>query len=66
LGEIFAGCKATAALPRLLETIAAWRPDLIVRESAEFAAAVAAARADVPLAVGTGESGRGPGGYQNA
>ncbi|MEA2697016.1 MAG: hypothetical protein QOI66_1287, partial [Myxococcales bacterium] len=48
--EIFAGVNATTALPKLTETIDAWRPDLIVRESAEFAAAVAAERAGVPHA----------------
>ncbi|HEY2899550.1 MAG TPA: glycosyltransferase [Polyangia bacterium] len=47
LGEIFAGLNAQAALPKLTETISAWRPDLVVRESAEFAAAVAADRAGV-------------------
>ena len=47
LREIFAGLNAKAALPKLLETIGAWRPDLIVRDSAEFGAAVAADRAGV-------------------
>jgi UDP:flavonoid glycosyltransferase YjiC (YdhE family) len=50
LREIFAGLNAKAALPKLLETIIAWRPDLVVRESAEFGAAVAADRAVVPHA----------------
>ncbi|HXI59370.1 MAG TPA: glycosyltransferase [Polyangia bacterium] len=50
LRDIFAGVNATAALPKLTETIDAWRPDLVVRESAEFAAAVAAERAGVPQA----------------
>src|ERR1700690_1914065 len=50
LREIFAGLNARAALPKLLETIAAWRPDLVVRESAEFGAAVAADRAGLPHA----------------
>ena len=50
LREIFAGLNARVALPGLLETIGAWRPDLIVRESAEFGAAVAADRAGVPHA----------------
>jgi UDP:flavonoid glycosyltransferase YjiC (YdhE family) len=48
--EIFAGLNARAALPKLLEVIRIWRPDLIVRESAEFAAAVAADQAGVPHA----------------
>jgi UDP:flavonoid glycosyltransferase YjiC (YdhE family) len=50
LREIFAGVNATAALPKLRETIDAWRPDLVVRDSAEFAAPVAAERAGVPHA----------------
>jgi UDP:flavonoid glycosyltransferase YjiC (YdhE family) len=50
LREIFAGLNAKTALPKLLETVAAWRPDLIVRESAEFAAAIAADHAGVPHA----------------
>ena len=50
LGEIFAGLNARAALPRLIETIAAWRPDLIVRDSVEYGAAIAAQRAGVPHA----------------
>ena len=45
--EIFAGLNARAALPKLQETILTWRPDLIVRESAEFAAAVAADKAGI-------------------
>jgi UDP:flavonoid glycosyltransferase YjiC (YdhE family) len=36
--EIFAGANAKAALPGLRETVASFRPDLIVRESSEFAA----------------------------
>lgn len=48
--EIFAGLNARAALPKLLEVIRIWRPDIVVRESAEFAAAVAADQAGVPHA----------------
>ena len=48
--EIFAGLNSKAALPKLMETIDAWRPDLIVRDSVEFASAVAAERAGVPHA----------------
>lgn len=48
--EIFAGANARAALPKLLATIQEFRPDLIVRESAEFGALVAAERAGVPHA----------------
>ena len=46
-GEIFAGVNATAALPKLQETIRSFRPDLVVRDSVEFAALVAAERAGV-------------------
>ncbi len=48
--EIFAGLNARAALPGLRETIRTFRPDLVVRESAEYGAAVAAAEAGVPHA----------------
>lgn len=40
--DIFAGANASAALPKLLATIRSFRPDLIVRDSVEFAALVAA------------------------
>ena len=50
IGEIFAGANARAALPKLLATIGEFRPDLIVRESAEFGALVAAEVAGVPHA----------------
>ncbi|MFF5992206.1 glycosyltransferase [Prauserella flavalba] len=46
--EIFGRLRPRAALPRLADTIADWRPDVVVRESAEFAAAVAAELHDVP------------------
>lgn len=45
--EIFAGANATAALPKLQATIGSFRPDLIVRDSVEFAALVAAELASV-------------------
>ncbi len=47
--ELFVGLDARAALPRLLELIEQWRPDVIVRETTEFASCVAAERFDVPL-----------------
>jgi UDP:flavonoid glycosyltransferase YjiC (YdhE family) len=50
VGQIFAGLNAKAALPKLLQTIGAWRPDLVVRDSMEFGAAVAAERTGVPHA----------------
>ncbi len=46
-GEIFAGVNARVALPKLQETIRSFRPDLVVRDSVEFAALVAAERAGV-------------------
>lgn len=48
VGEIFGRLDATAAVPRLREAIEEYRPDLVVRESAEFGAAVAAELHDVP------------------
>src|SRR6185369_5504345 len=47
MGEIFAGANAVAALPKLRETIQSFRPDVVVRDSAEFAALVAAEAAGV-------------------
>lgn len=48
--EIFAGLNARTALPKLQETVRAWGPDLVVRDSVEFAAPVAADLAGVPHA----------------
>ena len=51
----FAGGHARAALPGMLDLVDGWRPDVIVRESYEFAGAVAGERAGVPVArVGLG------------
>ena len=47
--ELFVGLDARAALPRMLELVEDHRPDLIVRETCEFASAVAAERFGVPL-----------------
>jgi UDP:flavonoid glycosyltransferase YjiC (YdhE family) len=49
LAELFAGRYPQAALPALRETIGSWKPDLIVRESMEFGAVIAAAQAAVPV-----------------
>lgn len=46
--EIFAGANAQAALPGLLQTLRSWQPQLVVRESAEFGALVAAQVLGVP------------------
>jgi UDP:flavonoid glycosyltransferase YjiC (YdhE family) len=46
--EIFAGANAQAAYPGVLETIRAWQPQLIVRDSVEFGVLVAAEVARVP------------------
>jgi UDP:flavonoid glycosyltransferase YjiC (YdhE family) len=55
VGEIFGRLDATAAVPKLREVIEEWRPDLVVRESAEFGAAVAAELHEVPqIRVGIG------------
>ena len=45
--EIFAGVNARVALPKLQATINEWRPHLVVRDSVEFGALVAAERAGV-------------------
>ncbi len=50
LEEIFAGLNARAALPGLRETIHDWRPNLIVRESVEYGALIAADEAGLPHA----------------
>jgi UDP:flavonoid glycosyltransferase YjiC (YdhE family) len=48
--EIFVGLNAPAALPGLRSIVRSWGPDVIVRESMEFGALVAAAEAGVPTA----------------
>lgn len=55
VAEIFGRLDATAAVPRLREAIEEWRPELVVRESAEFGAAVAAELHELPqVCVGIG------------
>lgn len=55
IGEVFGRLATAAALPGVLRMIEAWRPDVVVRESYEFASAVAAERAGVPhVRVATG------------
>jgi UDP:flavonoid glycosyltransferase YjiC (YdhE family) len=50
LGELFGRVRARAALPGVELAIDAWRPDVVVRESCEFASAVAAEARDIPVA----------------
>jgi UDP:flavonoid glycosyltransferase YjiC (YdhE family) len=47
-GEIFAGACAGAAIPALLETLERWRPSIVVRETQEYAAVVAAEKLGIP------------------
>lgn len=46
--EVFARIDAQAALPSLIETVDRWRPDVLLRETAELASLVAAERDGVP------------------
>jgi UDP:flavonoid glycosyltransferase YjiC (YdhE family) len=57
LSQLYVRLYAGAALRDMLATIEEWRPDVVVRESAEFSALIAAERAGVPHArVGIGLS----------
>jgi len=49
--DVFAGLDARSALAGLDETVQDWRPDVIVREPAEFASYVVAERRGVPHVV---------------
>jgi UDP:flavonoid glycosyltransferase YjiC (YdhE family) len=60
--EVFARLDAQAALPELLDIIASWQPDLVVREPYEFASLVAADSAgigQVHVAIGMNRFGSG-------
>jgi UDP:flavonoid glycosyltransferase YjiC (YdhE family) len=46
--DLFVGLHARTALPGMLATVAEWRPDVVVRESMEFASALAAEEHGVP------------------
>jgi UDP:flavonoid glycosyltransferase YjiC (YdhE family) len=48
VGEIFATLNVRAMLPGMRAAVREWRPDVIVREHAEFASLVAAEEAGVP------------------
>ena len=55
IGEFFAGLDVTAELPRLTAFAEDWRPDLIVRESWEFASTIVGDLHGIPMArVGLG------------
>jgi UDP:flavonoid glycosyltransferase YjiC (YdhE family) len=63
VGEIFGRLNSTASLPRLLQACSDWEPDLVLRETAQFGAAIAAelhgiphVRVAVSLAAMEGES----------
>ena len=49
--DVFVNIRAQQALPDLLVTCEAWRPDLLVRELTEFAGCAAAERLGIPHAV---------------
>jgi UDP:flavonoid glycosyltransferase YjiC (YdhE family) len=46
--DVFAGVDARSVLPALTEAVGEWRPDLVVREAAEFASYVVAEQRGVP------------------
>ena len=50
IGDLFAGMHARAALPAMLDIVEGWRPDVVVRETMEFASTLAAERHGVPQA----------------
>jgi UDP:flavonoid glycosyltransferase YjiC (YdhE family) len=47
--EVFAGLDARAALPGVLDACAAWRPQLVLNEVAEFAGGLAGAHEGLPV-----------------
>jgi UDP:flavonoid glycosyltransferase YjiC (YdhE family) len=47
--DVFVGLHAGTAFPAMLDAVAAWRPELIVRESMEFASVLAADRYGIPV-----------------
>lgn len=46
--DVFAGIDARAALPGMAAVVREWRPDLVLRETAEFASYVVADQHDIP------------------
>ncbi|MES1193360.1 MAG: hypothetical protein ABUM26_03475, partial [Solirubrobacterales bacterium] len=58
IGEYFARIDTAATLPGVRELVAAWRPDLILRESWEYASALVAELHEIPIVrVGLGLAG---------
>jgi UDP:flavonoid glycosyltransferase YjiC (YdhE family) len=47
--DVFVGLHAGTAFPGMLEAVAEWRPDVIVRESMEFASMLVADRYGIPV-----------------
>jgi len=47
--DIFGRLDATAGLPRLRQGCEEWRPDIVVRETAEYGSAIAAELSREPL-----------------
>jgi UDP:flavonoid glycosyltransferase YjiC (YdhE family) len=57
VGEFFGGIDTRAALPALTGIVADWRPDILLRESWEFASTILAEERAIPVArVGLGLS----------
>jgi UDP:flavonoid glycosyltransferase YjiC (YdhE family) len=55
IGEVFGRLNTRAALPGVLALVETWRPDIVVRESYEFASALAAELHGIPhVRVATG------------
>jgi UDP:flavonoid glycosyltransferase YjiC (YdhE family) len=55
IGQVFATLNVRAMLPAVRDVVRSWRPDVIVREPAEFASAVVAEEEGVPhVQVGIG------------
>jgi UDP:flavonoid glycosyltransferase YjiC (YdhE family) len=50
VGDVFAGLNLRAMLPHLCAACEAWQPDLVIREQAEYASAIAADLHGVPQA----------------
>lgn len=49
VGEFFAGIDTRAALPALRAVVERWKPDLVVRESWEYASTIVAEERAIPL-----------------